>query len=566
VLNKLHGSRYVFFSTLKFQIGNPIVFSPDDSNSLCSLAVGDPLEEARSIVDRNIARLKESIRALKSRRNELSLISRLPTEILCNIFKFSLTDCENRRPESWTNFSQVSRHWRSSALSAAELWTNISLSYPRWTQEMLIRSKTSKLTIRSSLSFAKSKPETIIETLRSCLYEMKRVEEIELSIPGSIWAKIFRDLPVQVSAPRLHTLCIRLYFDSFSIHEDFLYDTERLQRVELVNCKISWDSRLLTGITRLTLVNSLKANSSFIQVVHALQRMPALTHLDLKYSIPDDLEGPSTYSVVDLPRLRVLNISSGAGALTAFLRHISFPHRTILNLTCKENHSAETDFSKFISVLATKFLSTLVIRSLRLGVPVDIEFRGLEFYLWTTAPIQDCFSSPPISQSQLHLVLTWYSSQPVEALTCAFDAMSLSFLTQLQISITDKIDTQTWVNTFGKLPLLERVCLQRFAPRPFFEALVYKTKEAEKSKTAYRNVSFPKLRYIHLVGIDFDRWSTASVDTLLDCLTERYERNAEVQVFRLEDSYYISPDAVERLKKVVQVVDVIWEGEVIKDW
>jgi hypothetical protein len=145
--------------------------------------------------------------------------------------------------------------------------------------------------------------------------------------------------------------------------------------------------------------------------------------------------------------------------------------------------------------------------------------------------------------------------------------MSLSFLTQLQISISDEIDSQTWVNTFGKLPLLERVCLQRFAPRPFFEALVYETKEAEKSKTAYRNISFPKLRYIHLVGIAFGyRHSTASVDTLLDCFTERYKRNAEVQVFRLQDSYYISPDAVERLKKVVQVVDVIWEGEVIKDW
>ena len=40
----------------------------------------------RSSIDREIARLKESIRALKSRRNELSPISRLPAEILCNIF------------------------------------------------------------------------------------------------------------------------------------------------------------------------------------------------------------------------------------------------------------------------------------------------------------------------------------------------------------------------------------------------------------------------------------------------------------------------------------------------
>ena len=88
---------------------------------------------------------------------------------------------------------------------------------------------------------------------------MSRVEEINLTaIPGLILVQIFRDLPK--SAPQLHTLCIGVGGHSFnpvgnvfSIDEDFLYDTERLQRVKLINCKISWDSRLLTGLTRLTL-------------------------------------------------------------------------------------------------------------------------------------------------------------------------------------------------------------------------------------------------------------------------------------------------------------------------
>jgi hypothetical protein len=434
---------------------------------------------------------------------------------------------------------------------------------------MLIRSKKAKLTIRSNLSLEKP---TLIGSVRSCLYEMNRVEEIDFTaILGFIFEKIFRDLPNK-SAPQLHTLCIQILSGTaFSIHEDFLYDTERLQRVELFNCKISWDSRLLTGLTCLTLWNSLKANSSFIQVLHALRQMPALTYLHLHNSIPDDLESPPTYAVVDLPCLRVLNISSGAGALTAFLRHISFAHSTILDLTCKGGRSAETDFSKFISVLATMFLPTLVIRSLRLGVPDEIESHGLEFDLWTTALIQDCFPPPPIPQSQLHLLLTWSSWEPriyVNALTCAFDTMSLSFLTQLHISTWDKIDSLTWVKTFGKLPLLERVCVQGLEPYPFLDALVYKTEAAEKSKRAYCSVSesFPKLRYIHLVGTDFVNSlsrSTTLVDTLLDCLTERYERNAEVQVLRLEDCYHLMSDDVERLK---EVVDVIWDGRENDSW
>ena len=305
----------------------------------------------------------------------------------------------------------------------------------------------------------------------------------------------------------------------------------------------------------------MKTNSSIIQLLHALQRMPALTDLHLKDSIPDDSEGPATYPVVDLPCLRVLRIASGVGALTTILRHITIPHSALLNLTCRENQSTQIDFSNFLSVLATKFLSSLVIR--RLGLQV-LEFTGtgLEFSLWTTAVIQDCLLSSQVSRPQLRLTLTWPSPHPrnhVKALTCAFDAMSLPFLTQLQISTFLYIDSRTWVKTFGKLPLLERVCVQGgYAPRSFLQALIYKAKGAKKSKTAYCNVSFPKLRHIELEGTDFFETGTISVEMLLDCLMERCERNAEVWVLRLDNCYYISSNEVERLNEIV--VDVIWDG------
>ena len=80
--------------------------------------------------------------------------------------------------------------------------------------------------------------------------------------------------------------------------------------------------------------------------------MPALTNLHLKDSIPNDAENLRCSSrVVDLPCLRVLNISSGIGAVTRTavlpVRHITFPRSAILNLTCKENQSIQIDFSSF---------------------------------------------------------------------------------------------------------------------------------------------------------------------------------------------------------------------------
>ena len=426
----------------------------------------------------------------------------------------------------------------------------------------MIRSKKANLTIRSYDSLEVKDPRTI-ETVGSCLYEMSRVEKIDFAaIPGETLEEIFRNCPK--SAPQLHTLCLRSLSYSktpFSINDDFLYDTGNLQHVGLINCKISWDSRLLTGLTYLNLQNSLKWNSgsSIIQVLQALRRMPALTGLHLIDSIPDNEEGPFPYAVLDLPCLRVLHLSSGVGAVTTILRHINFPRSAIIYLTCGGNQSIQSDFSCFLSLLATKFLSTLVIRNLRLQVPRTANgTHDIKFYLWTTAPLQD---SCPTSPSQLRLVLKWPTSQPhnyAKALIFGIDAMNLSFLTELQIEVMYYFDSETWVKTFGKLPLLERVCLQRILPPSLLEALVYKTKAAEKSEAAYLNVSLPKLRNIHLVHIDF--WDDISFDTLLDCLMERCERNAEIQVLQLEGCSFYSESSykVERLKEVV--VDVIWDG------
>ena len=421
-----------------------------------------------------------------------------------------------------------------------------------------------------------------IETARSCLYDMNRVEEIDLNgFSSEKLEDIFRDMPK--SAPQLHTLCIDQGIDDFSFPEDFLYNTERLQRVELSYCKISWETQLLTGLTRLNLERSLKENSSIIQVLHALQRMPALTELRLIDSIPAESGGASIYPVVDLPCLRILHIVSFIGPLTTFLRHITFPHSAILNLTCGiwSSQINQIDFSNFLSVLTTKFLSSLVIRSLQVSLQhVSDGLHGLKFNLSTTAFNQACFPPPSslFSRSQLQLSLTWplrLRHSHGKVLTNAFDAMNLSFLTQLQLSYLSPscIDSKTWAETFGRLPLLEWVCMRRSTPHSFVEALVYEPKADVKSKVAC-SVSFPKLRNIHLEGtcfgsrLEISRYRSLSVEKLLDYLMERCDRKAEIQVLRLDNCSYISSGDVERLKEIV--VDVTWDGveqeDLIDDW
>ena len=267
-----------------------------------------------------------------------------------------------------------------------------------------------------------------------------------------------------------------------------------------------------------------------------------------------------TYLVVDLPCLRVLEISSGVAALTAALLHITFPQNTILNITCRGEPSTQIDFSNFSSVLVKNFLSSLVIRTLSFKY-LDDRREGLEFYFWTTIIIQTSFfpSSLIPVQPQLRLVLTWLSPKLhdyVEGSTSAFDSMNFHFLTQLHISTENYIDSQTWAKFFGRLPLLERVCAKTGSTHSFLKALVCEAKAAEKSRTGYRNVSLPGLRYIYLEGTIF--FKTTPVDMLLDYFKERCERNAEIQVLYLVECLYISSDDLERLKEIV--LDVIWDG------
>jgi hypothetical protein len=110
----------------------------DNTDAYYSTGPLDVTREQSGIINRNIARLEESSRALET--SCLSSLSRLPAEILCNIFSITGIQVEDnssffylrRSTESWTDFRQVSQRWRSSALSASALWTNIPLSYPHW--------------------------------------------------------------------------------------------------------------------------------------------------------------------------------------------------------------------------------------------------------------------------------------------------------------------------------------------------------------------------------------------------------------------------------------------------
>jgi hypothetical protein len=100
--------------------------------------------------------------------------------------------------------------------------------------------------------------------------------------------------------------------------------------------------------------------------------------------------------------------------------------------------------------------------------------------------------------------------------------------------------------------------MQSCATHSFLEALVYiNTKAADKSKTAYLKVSFPKLRYIDLNCTGCAETTGMGVHIsqhAIGLLMERCEINEEVQVLRLDHCYNdISGYDIEGLTKDIVV-------------
>jgi hypothetical protein len=109
------------------------------------------VEAAYKRIEEEIEALEAAIRAWKGRHNTLSITARLPPEILVTIFKFVVSNSYPFYPPvkklGWINVTYVCALWRRVALECPSLWTTIPFTHPRWTEEMLARSKMAPLTV-----------------------------------------------------------------------------------------------------------------------------------------------------------------------------------------------------------------------------------------------------------------------------------------------------------------------------------------------------------------------------------------------------------------------------------
>ncbi|KDQ61419.1 hypothetical protein JAAARDRAFT_190193 [Jaapia argillacea MUCL 33604] len=177
-------------------------------------------DPALASIDSEIAAHLESIRELRTKRNSLVPISRLPSEVLANIFvqyakqrDLSLEYAFGRPAVWWIAITYVCRYWREVAVATPSLWCSLPFHRPKWVPEMITRSKMAPLEVNVTSQFSRLMPQ-----IRMALEHMSRIRDLVLELKPSD----LRTLPLSSPAPLLSSLriCVWITRDAFLIPKD----------------------------------------------------------------------------------------------------------------------------------------------------------------------------------------------------------------------------------------------------------------------------------------------------------------------------------------------------------
>ncbi|KAF8423175.1 hypothetical protein L210DRAFT_3570315 [Boletus edulis BED1] len=521
------------------------------------MPIHDMALTAQARVDEEIAKQLRSLCDLRTQRNSFSLISRLPTETLAAIFIYSARDYHSthftRTVPGWVNVSYVCRHWRNVALNCATLWSYLFLTTPRWTEELLARSKQTSLKLHAEVyRRRRCADDQGLCFVRQVMNHIERIQELHLELPRMRYKDHFLSSP----APRLQNLKISVGSrDGPSEQFSALFDgdTPALRTLELSYCPVPWYSFKLNGLTTLDLrLVPSQLQQNVVEFLATLSSMQDLTHLYLHDAIASTAGFLSsaefhTFQKINLPRLSRLLLAAPLSTVIAFVACVNIPMKTEVRLDCGfEDGLSLHDYASLFSVLAQRFsTSTSQAQSSPTFRSLIIDLAGCRKEL-TFSPLErDCDSLDPTLQQDwgcntpLKIRVCWFKSDTRWDLDCILDDVS-SFVPLMDVQSVHVINPPVlpaiWRSALGHLQDLRYLKLSSgnlpdLAPVLSLTALT--TSEGTEGQGGHTNrnpgrMLAPTLEKLELHGISFWKRSKKDMDkhpvdlqALCDALTTR---------------------------------------------
>ncbi|KAF8555378.1 hypothetical protein OG21DRAFT_913352 [Imleria badia] len=288
----------------------------------------------------------------------MELPFRLPTETLGTIFIYCARDYYSGVPipiaPSWVNVSYVCRHWRNVALNCSTLWIYLFITSPRWTKELLARSK--QVSLKLHMNHRHCGPWSFVEQV---VDHLERIQELRLDLKRCDSRLLSK---LSSPAPCLQKLVISMDDYPFECsYVPFNGDTPALRTLDIERSQVPWYSFKLSGLTTLRLYD---VPSSFQRTVPellaTLSCMQDLTHLLLLNCLPCatgflSSTAFNTFQKIYFPRLSCFFISARISTVIAFLSCVNIPLQTQVKLSCYVKH--HTSFSLGHCAMLCAFLA-----------------------------------------------------------------------------------------------------------------------------------------------------------------------------------------------------------------
>jgi hypothetical protein len=334
------------------------VSSRHHSISLSSL-MGPSQENSREhfqkAIDAEIKSLEEYTRALKLRRNALSPVSSLPSDVFAAIFSILClpgTPSLDGKPDhhlAQLSVSHVCHQWREIALNQPLLWSHVNFTTlsPAGATEILVRAKSAPVFLEASLSghyWSDVRFSTFRRELQARIPHLRRLRtsagstDLEQTLEEIVSsAPILEQLSLSSRDVVSQKLGQNKTYSKRSFIPDTLFNgsTPRLSCLELSCCDISWKSPLFKGLKHLEILTPSTTERPELAVwLGALDEMPQLVTLTLHEaspvapSVPFDVERTAT-----IPSLTRLDILANPGDCALALAHLELPALTRLCLT-----------------------------------------------------------------------------------------------------------------------------------------------------------------------------------------------------------------------------------------
>ncbi|PPQ74883.1 hypothetical protein CVT24_003087 [Panaeolus cyanescens] len=309
-----------------------------------------------SVIDASIARLTAELEDLRVRRNSYAPVSKLPPEIMENIFLFRRDDHygSNNPSNAWQWIQEVShvcRSWRLAALQSRELWSRVSFESPEYAELLLNRSERvgggGPISVEIRSEPTDEEDEEYMWEAIACESQRVKSLDIQRNSGGSdefVWPL---GLPWN-PAPILEFLRMEVTDDDLPVagllmldHSSLLFagHTPRLRHLELTNLLIPWSSSILTAnITTLKLTWSDHISRPAIspgtptEFFRALDQMPSLETLDIFQLFNPEMNTFRSDDIVALPKIKQFTLKGITKQCTVILKHLSVPPTACLSL------------------------------------------------------------------------------------------------------------------------------------------------------------------------------------------------------------------------------------------